>query len=250
MLAYFIRYYLTLLTFDTSFFFQYRLLFVKYFQVCTAVIDVRGDDHPQFRMQMAKLAQDAIDLEFLQQQCEQGCLSLETLLDVVRAVVGLIATVQSPERDESTRKFLIEVTQKLLPRAGGGEQQQQLTAEQRSSLNHMRLLESVEYIFDSLFSFVETVKRDVLNHQLDIMRAHLTRNGVGIKYQRHMFQQRIDKGEINLERTRSFVRRMMKHESAAAEGIRHVHVLSLLDILFEGEFPDFGRLFFFYMQLH
>ena len=189
---------------------------------------------------MAKLVQDTIDLEFLQQQCEEGCLSLETLLQVVRSIVGFIAKVQSPERDETTKEFLKKVTLMLTDSEIDVMQQEGLTAEQKSSVDRMTLIESVEFIFDSLFSFIETVKRDIINHQLEMMRAHLTRNGEGIKYQRDMFQQRIDKGEINLKRTKRFVQRMLRHEESTAEateGIRHIHVLSLLDILFEHVLP-------------
>ena len=56
------------------------------------------------------------------------------------------------------------------------------------------LVENIEYIFDTLFTMIEEVKRDLLNHQLSMMRAHLSTNGEGLKYQREMFKKRLEKG--------------------------------------------------------
>ena len=56
------------------------------------------------------------------------------------------------------------------------------------------LVENIEYIFDTLFTMIEQVKRDLLNHQLSMMLAHLSTNGEGLKYQREMFKKRLEKG--------------------------------------------------------
>ena len=45
-----------------------------------------------------------------------------------------------------------------------------------------------------------------------------------------MFQARITKGEINLERTKTFVTHM---HASGGTGIRHQHVLGVLALLFE-----------------
>ena len=45
-----------------------------------------------------------------------------------------------------------------------------------------------------------------------------------------MFQARISKGEINLERTKTFVKHM---HASGGTGIRHQHVLGVLALLFE-----------------
>ena len=83
-------------------------------------------------------------------------------------------------------------------------------AEDGQTLQTMRLIEIIEPTFDGLFEMIETTKRDLLNYQIKMMRAHLTRDGKGVEYQRKKFQERLSSGEISLECTVAFLANGLK----------------------------------------
>ena len=199
-------------------------------EVCTAIVDIRGEESPPFRTQMAKLLSDSIDLEFLQQQCSEQRLTLTTLSNIVAAIMTVLHKCQSPERDAASTIFLQQVQERL---SEPEDVEASLTKEEQRQTSMTALVGAIEFIFDGLFTIVEDIKRDLLNHQLSMMRTHLSHNGEGVKYQRELFQQRIEKGEIDMSRTTDFVQQMLSlTNKKEAEGIRHAHVLCLVDLLF------------------
>ena len=207
-------------------------------EVCTAIIDLRGDGSDQnseqnsanvnkFRTQMAALLSNTIDLPFLQQQCSHGQLTLSSLKNIFAAIVHLLYKCQSPERDENNKAWLEEMKIRLTNESKDGHIEQMTPAE-RTARETMCLVENVEFCFDGIFSMIEEIKLDLLNHQLDVMRVHLNQNGKGIQYHRTMFQARLDKGEIKLTKTINFVKRI----APEGTGIRHQHVCGLLHLLY------------------
>ncbi len=203
-------------------------------QVCAAIIDIR-EDSPKFRLAMAKQLQDAIDLEFLTDQAARGLLTMDAFANVVRQLVATIAKCQSPSRDAPTQAWLRETTAMLTAPGEGGEGP---------------MVRCVEPVFDGLFGMVADTKRDLLNYQIEMMRAHLTRDGKGIEYQRDVFAKRLASGEITLDRAKAFVGRALALAPAQAgiapeavargeaASCRHLLVFAVVDWVFAGLMED------------
>ena len=174
-------------------------------QVIAGILSLR-EESPKFQQQMATVISSKIDLGFLKDQASRGLLTMDTFSAVVRELTTIIGQCQSPERDAARESWLATMvasfqacTDEVASTIGD--------AEDVHLVQTMRLVEIVEPTFDGLFEMVETTKRDLLNYQIKMMRAHLTQNGKGIEYQRQKFQARLDAGEITLENTRTFLAR-------------------------------------------
>ena len=171
-------------------------------QVVAGILSIR-EDSPKFQQNMAKAISDKIDLAFLKDQTSKGLLTLDSFAAVVKHLTEIIAQCQSPERDASREEWLTQTISML------SFDERELNAIDDGAdagiAEGMRLIECVESVFDGLFEMVETTKRDLINYQIKMMRAHLTQDGKGIKYQREKFSARLDSGEITLENTSAFL---------------------------------------------
>ena len=114
------------------------------------------------------------------------------------------AQCQSPERDAARHAWLASILSSF--DAGAEEVRAAINDAEDERIAHtMRLEEIIEPTFDGLFEMVEMTKRDLVNYQIKMMRAHLTQDGKGVEYQRQKFQARLDAGEITLENTKAFL---------------------------------------------
>lgn len=177
-------------------------------QIIAGVLSLR-EDSPKFQQGMSKLISERVDLAFLRDQAAQGLLTLDSFAAVVRELTAIIGQCQSPERDSARKAWLSSMME--LMEAGSEEVAAAIEdAEDSRIAQTMRLVEIIEPIFDGLFEMIETTKRDLVNYQIKMMRAHLTRDGKGVEYQRQKFQARLSAGEISLKRTRAFLAHGLK----------------------------------------
>ena len=219
-------------------------------QVIAGILSLR-EDSPKFQQGMSKVISDKIDLAFLHDQASRDLLTLESFAAVVRELTAIIGQCQSPERDAARHAWLAATLASF--DAGAEEVRAAIKdAEDARIAQTMRLEEIVEPTFDGLFEMLETTKRDLVNYQIKMMRAHLTQDGKGLEYQRQKFQARLDAGEITLENTRAFLARglevaqtlpglagkgsaMIDRQSVtagSANACRHLLAVSIVDYMY------------------
>lgn len=128
-----------------------------------------GPGHARLRSQI----EEALDLELIQQQAENGALDIHT---VVEFVVGMMSTLCAPSRDEDIRG--------------------------------LRKITDLVPLLKAIFSVLDKMKIDMANFALSSIRPHLLQQSV--EYERKKFQEFLDKQPNALDYTEKWLEDTVK----------------------------------------
>lgn len=171
----------------------------------------------------SKIIREAVDLEFIKQQAEQGLYEWGSCMRLIGSIVAVIQRVQTPKRDLETRTRWKQV----------GLAMQNANGEDRPRA----FCKALEFLLDR----VNVMRIDAANARLRLIAPVIKDHG--IDYERGKFQDRLDKGTLTLDRTQEWIRKTMIREINAktvelqnlVEGKTssyvHIHTVAMMSLV-------------------
>ena len=183
--------------------------FVRVLRVLSEVLDGIKD---LVGSRESNVISEAVDLDFIKQQAEQGLYAWESAISLVEAIVAVIQRVQSPKRDLETKALWSE------------QQQAMVTATTESQPRVF--CGALEFLFDR----VNALRIDAANARLRIIAPVIKEHG--IDYERGKFSDKLNDGSLTLERTTVWIRDTVKEQFGPQS-------MNRLDDLLEGKATAF-----------
>eukprot|EP00291_Cryptomonas_curvata_P026192 CAMPEP_0172174800 /NCGR_PEP_ID=MMETSP1050-20130122/13871_1 /TAXON_ID=233186 /ORGANISM="Cryptomonas curvata, Strain CCAP979/52" /LENGTH=643 /DNA_ID=CAMNT_0012846827 /DNA_START=422 /DNA_END=2354 /DNA_ORIENTATION=- len=168
---------------------------------------------------------EAVDLEFIKQQAEQGLYGWDNCMRLIGSIVAVIQRVQAPKRDDETRARWKQVGQAMQEAAGADQPR--------------AFCKALEFLLDR----VNAMRIDAANARLRLIAPVIKDHG--IDYERGKFQDKLNDGSLTLERTQDWIRKTLRREVVSktvelesllegkAASYVHIHTVAMLALVAE-----------------